>query len=359
MVTSSRPRRARLILSGLLATAMPTALVPHAVAFAEEPTIDPEALVRSAVDQARQLSYYAHRVDWAALQTRMISATRGARDAVDMIAAYDLLVEALDDGHSFVNISADDRTAYRARTGAAAVAGGARIASDFIGRSAVERRLVGRLNLVVVPAFSGGGERGSHYAAQLRAAVLDGSAACGHIVDLRGNTGGNQWPMIAGLSPLLGDGDQGREVRAGGKWHSYARVSGGSVRVIEGPEAGAVLAAAPEGRAPVALQRVPVAVLIDGGTASSGAGVAIAFRGRDNTRFFGQRTHPTTSSNEGFVLADGTNIVVTSAMMADRRWTTYPGGMEPDEAVPAEKGRDTPLAAAMAWLSRTAGCRRS
>lgn len=29
---------------------------------------------------------------------------------------------------------------------------------------------------------------------------------CGWIVDLRGNEGGNMWPMIAGLSPLLPDG---------------------------------------------------------------------------------------------------------------------------------------------------------
>lgn len=35
--------------------------------------------------------------------------------------------------------------------------------------------------------------------------VLAEGGACGWVVDLRGNGGGNMWPMLAGIGPLLGD----------------------------------------------------------------------------------------------------------------------------------------------------------
>jgi len=36
---------------------------------------------------------------------------------------------------------------------------------------------------------------------------LDRSHPAGWIVDLRGNVGGNMWPMLAGIGPVLGEGD--------------------------------------------------------------------------------------------------------------------------------------------------------
>jgi C-terminal processing protease CtpA/Prc len=77
----------------------------------------------------------------------------------------------------------------------------------------------------------------------------------GWIVDLRGNGGGNLWPMLGALAPLLADGhvlsfayvDHADEVT----------VDGGTVRLRE-----AVQASAPT----TFTTDLPVAVLIDGGT---------------------------------------------------------------------------------------------
>lgn len=38
---------------------------------------------------------------------------------------------------------------------------------------------------------------------------LDAPDLVGWIVDLRGNGGGNMWPMIAGVGPVLGEGTAG------------------------------------------------------------------------------------------------------------------------------------------------------
>ncbi len=60
---------------------------------------------------------------------------------------------------------------------------------------------------VTLPAFAGSGAGADAYADRLFGQVAAGAGyACGYVVDLRGNTGGNNWPMLIGLSGLLGDG---------------------------------------------------------------------------------------------------------------------------------------------------------
>ena len=39
--------------------------------------------------------------------------------------------------------------------------------------------------------------------------MADRVSLVGWIVDLRGNTGGNMWPMVAGVGPVLGNGVAG------------------------------------------------------------------------------------------------------------------------------------------------------
>src|SRR5262249_31964704 len=45
---------------------------------------------------------------------------------------------------------------------------------------------------------------------------LDQKNLRGWMIDLRLNNGGNMWPMLAGIGPILGEGDVGSFVSAGG-----------------------------------------------------------------------------------------------------------------------------------------------
>jgi carboxyl-terminal processing protease len=52
-------------------------------------------------------------------------------------------------------------------------------------------------------------------------AVLALKKPCGWIVDLRGNGGGNMWAMLAGIGPILGEGEPGASLGKDGikrKW---------------------------------------------------------------------------------------------------------------------------------------------
>lgn len=81
---------------------------------------------------------------------------------------------------------------------------------DTVSWSVVEPEVrAASLGYVAVPGYSGGAPDAIRaYAARMHQ-VLAASlprARCGWVVDLRGNGGGNMYPMLAGLRPFLGDG---------------------------------------------------------------------------------------------------------------------------------------------------------
>jgi C-terminal processing protease CtpA/Prc len=102
------------------------------------------------------------------------------------------------------------------------------------------------------------------------------------------------------------------------------------------------------------LRSAPVAVITGFYTMSSGEAVAIAFRGRPNTRSFGEPTAGKSTANQGERLSDGSMLLVTAALMADRNGMLYGIPIQPDERVDARAGtaaeEDHALAAAVNWL---------
>jgi carboxyl-terminal processing protease len=110
--------------------------------------------------------------------------------------------------------------------------------------------------------------------------------------------------------------------------------------------------------APVTLRRPlpPIAVLVDSATGSSGEVMAVAFRARPRTRFFGQPTAGVSTTNQGFRLPDGANMVITIGAYFDRAGTTYGRPVEPDVRVtspmtgPTMVRGDPIVAAALEWL---------
>jgi len=67
----------------------------------------------------------------------------------------------------------------------------------------LSRMLDGQVAYIRIPQVSGPGVA---VADSIHRAIrtLDSAGACGWIVDLRSNGGGNMWPMLAGVGPLLG-----------------------------------------------------------------------------------------------------------------------------------------------------------
>lgn len=165
--------------------------------------------------------------------------------------------------------------------------------------------------------------------------------ACGAIVDLRGNDGGDMGPMLAGLSPLIPDGTA-MEFEYSART-SPVTVGGNSVS---------------GGGTPLSTHGgkwdVPTAVLVDEETASSGEATMLAFRGLDNARSFGTPTAGFASANTVYDFPDGSELMLTIAKDRDREGRTYAEDpLDPDTKT--ESG-DAALTEAQKWLRDDHGC---
>ena len=159
--------------------------------------------------------------------------------------------------------------------------------------------------------------------------------AAGVILDLRGNRGGDLAPMICALSPLLPDGPLLGTRYASGQMNTMTLAngafSGGSGMTVESfkmPET------------------IPIAILTDEWTGSSGEAVLLAFRGLENVRSFGSPTAGYASTNTIFRLYDGTQIVLTVG--ADVALRT--GEVFCEEPIPPDVLTDSPEQEAAAWI---------
>jgi C-terminal processing protease CtpA/Prc len=105
----------------------------------------------------------------------------------------------------------------------------------------------------------------------------------------------------------------------------------------------------------------PVAVLTSRLTGSAGEALTIAFRGRPDTRSFGEATAGLPTANLSFPMVDGAVIVVTTSSEADRTGRIYEGRIEPDQPVEivwsgVGSEKDPVLQVAASWLRGQPAC---
>jgi hypothetical protein len=168
----------------------------------------------------------------------------------------------------------------------------------------------------------------------------DRPGTIGWIVDLRNSRGGNMWPALAGIGSLLGEGTAGFFVDARNNAMPFGYAYG---RAWEGNDTVEEVDVPHQFGAPYPR----VAVLTDIGVASAGESIAVAFRGRPNTRTFGTATCGLTTAIVTFLLKNGARLNVAVSVLADRTMRRYGDVVEPDELV-SDPAQVVPRA--LAWL---------
>ena len=302
-----------------------------------------------ALDTLRRVALRRDSVDWNALRDSLLVRAAGAQSTRDAWPALQWALRRVD-RHSFlqtpepprVTTSPNEQAAPRPRP------------------PAVSGRLIdGRIGYVLVPWFSGRNRPSFVDSLQSLIREYDVAGACGWVVDLRLNQGGNMWPMLAGVGPLLGDSIFGSFVVAGQAdtpWR-YVRGNAWSGGGDSVPDWAARGTQTPHS---VRDRYAPVAVLMGRETASSGEATAIAFHGRPNVRTFGDSTAGFASINRGVSLRDSATMVVTIGYSRDRAGTQYGLRLTPDEIVArgSDPSRDATLDRAVAWLAEQRACTR-
>jgi C-terminal processing protease CtpA/Prc len=145
---------------------------------------------------------------------------------------------------------------------------------------------------------------------ELLGAIDDGTLR-GCIVDLRRNTGGTLWPMLAAIGPFAGTGQLGAfaSAQSGADW-TYDAATG--VATSANYELAKVAKPHP------ARADLPVAVLTGPLTMAAGEALVVAFAGRERTRRFGEGTRGLPTSNTQIPLTDGALLLLTVTVHADR-----------------------------------------
>lgn len=295
----------------------------------------------SAIAIMRIHSLRRDSVDWPALRATAMRYAGEARRPGETHFALERAIKLLGDHHSFL---------IRLPVGAGTEA------ADTSTISTDARLLPGRVGYLVVPPFGDTDSvRMRTYFRMLEDSLLSlkQQGACTWVLDLRGNWGGNMWPMLAGLRGFFSPGVVGKfmypDTIQAWKFNAYGPSSEeeDEARISE------------FGERRLDLSKSPVALLIGEGTASSAEAVTLSFRGRPRTKSFGQPTMGLSTGNEDFTLPDGAELLLTVALMADRSGRGDGSRITPDVLLPADpapSATDTALAAAVAWLSREPDC---
>lgn len=290
-------------------------------ACSEEPK-PPSPAVRKYVDEVVSIlqanSFNRAAINWTVFKQNLLAKASGANTIEQVYPAVEFAIVALGDKHTqfYGAVPVND----------------AETATGKQPPLYPDERVPDDIGYIRIPWVVGSQEKLDAYIAHVQAQIRerDKPGLKGWVVDLRGNMGGNMWPMLVGIGPVLGEDTLGYSVDSNNVkavWR-YAKGQAMADGDIQAEAANYYTLKVPN---PV------VAVLTDTLTASSGEAVAVAFKARKHTRSFGAGTCGVATSRSRFNLSDGSVLLLTTAVFADRRQVRYSQSIAPDERLkPAE-----------------------
>jgi hypothetical protein len=239
-------------------------------AFAEGP--DAATELHAAIDILKTRHMNRAKVDWPKVEAAAFEAAKSAKTAADAYPIIRDIIAQLGEKHTML-IGADS---VKARQTGAKV--GNAEPSPFNAPEAWS--LKDGAVLLRLPGFMGTEADDRIYVATARQALnRQAERACRVVIDLRGNWGGNMYPMLNALKSLLGPTPYGYWMAAPGGKSTWSIPD----HPIENGLAADYAVAAPPLMA-------SVAVLVDRSTASSGEFTAMALQGLPRVKTFGVPT---------------------------------------------------------------------
>jgi carboxyl-terminal processing protease len=305
---------------------------------ASPPVLAPEAAneLIAAIDILKTRHMNRDRLDWPRVEAAAFESAKDAKTAADTYPVIRDIIKQLGEKHTRL-FPADN---VKARQTGAKVGDAA---PPYF--SAPESwRLAAPVALLRIPGFQGTEADDRTYVATLRRALkrYGDAGICRFVLDLRGNWGGNMYPMLNAVKSFLGAEPYGYWVPPHGDKMAWAIPD----HPLENHGAANYAEPAPD------LSRAWVAVLLDFETASSGEFTAMALEGLPHTKSFGGDTAGYLTANEPMALPDGAEIAVSTSWATDRIGRSYREVIAPDDKEP---GGQPTVDAALTWL-KTQSC---
>lgn len=262
--------------------------------------------LKMAIDTIKTYSYYRDKIDWSIVEKKILKNYERAKHESETYQGIRECFKILNDKHSFVEIK-DSLSEEGAPLP---------VYTKFN-----EKKQIGYIK---VNWFVGDQKAEKAYITNLQNEIK----RQGHlnikkwIIDLRGNFGGNMWPMLAGLASFYNENDTLGYFVSNKKEYScwlYKK----NFYVGEDLVFNVANTYKLKGK-------TKIAILIDHITASSGEAIAITFKNRPNVLFFGKPTAGVSSGNVFFEINDNVSLYLTTCVMADANRKIYGDKILPD-----------------------------
>ena len=305
----------------------------------------------SSISLLQQYALYTKTTNWPLVKQSAYAKAANAKTWQELDSAVSYLFEAVNDHHGWLS-AGDAEIRWHIRQD---LKFSQAVKNEIAkGNRIVKKILPGNVGYLRVPGMMLDTSQYNKKAQQLADSLyaLEQSGATKIIIDLRLNAGGTMFPMIAGVSALLGNGKfiggansegavQEMSVLESGKFYS---ADGGMAKV--------------NNNCSRLSPKTKLVVLTSNLTGSAGECVAVAFKGRKHTRFIGEPTAGFTIGNNGHWIIEGrAGIVIAESAIVDRNKKNYYTDVQTDELIWGSDNfddylKDKKIQAALRWLKK-------
>lgn len=309
-----------------------------------------KSIIDAVVVNAKSTALNSQSVKWDIVQAQMYESATNAKSVQDLRESLEVLLVALNDKHgSFYNPTNASRIAgYPADKDSEISLKEFRNNSEAKFDYQIIQNNIRYIRLVAEPTDN---DLQKH-AEVIRQAVdsLSKEEAPYWIVDLRYAEGGEMNSLFAGLAPLLDEGLVATSVDGKRKIKDLYTVHNGNFYTNQVPVA----------KFPVSMKdsrNVKIAVLTSKHTTGAAEILALAFKGRKNTRLFGETTAGKITSTTSVNISSNLVMAITELRYDDRRGTSYTDNVNPDMLIEFIPGvafnHDSAISEAGLWLTAT------
>jgi len=307
--------------------------------------------VDSALHVMQRNSFFADKVNWKKMQDTVHVLTRNARTFKEAAPGIQYAFNALGDKHGWLAFGEDEYRNPAFKFDTTRIPGNIKQAA-LKGPRIYAGIVKNEYAYISIPFFGGQTpEQMTAFSQRIQDSLykIINENTKGIIIDLRLNAGGNMFPMIAGLSSVLGQTEFAIYPTPTNDLFERSLITKEGVSVN-----GRLITTLPKTYGDLSAH--PVAILLGPVTGSAGECVAASFVGRDKTIFVGEATAGFTTTNSGFLLhGDDYGIVLVTGYLRDRYVNIYEDNVKPDIKITGgdnffNREHDQKIQAAVKWI---------
>lgn len=319
------------------------------VSYSQSPEV--QSTLETIINHAESNSLYREDVAWDSLKAQMYELTKHAKSIEDLKPALELMLRELNDTHGrifhnnrYLAYYTGDKREHRSNMDPETY-NQIQSGQAYPFRTMILDEGIGYVRIVGLPM--GDNEKMS---SEIQNAVcqLIEQGATKWIIDLRYNGGGNMFPMVEGITNIIGDGIVGGTKGVTENESSIWAIRAGDFYYDEQTVALA-------NSCPIKEEQ-RIAVLTSIYTASSGEALAVILKNRPGTRFFGGKTLGMITATDWKPIDSLTAMSISVSYYKDRNDNIYDEYVDVDEMIPfdpkAPTEEDRGIVRAIDWLNK-------